>query len=126
MDKVVHFEIPADDIKRAQDFYKNIFGWQINSIPEMNYHIIHTVEVDEKMMPKEKGAINGGMMKRMIPGEQPVIVIDVPSIDDYLKKIETAGGKTILPKMNIGEFGFYARFTDPEGNVIGLWQNLMK
>ena len=64
MDKVVHFEIPVDDLKRAQNFYKIIFGWTIEPMPEMNYTILRTVEVDEKFMPKEKGAINGGMMKR--------------------------------------------------------------
>ena len=64
MDKVVHFEIPVDDLKRAQNFYKIIFGWTIEPMPKMNYTILITVEVDEKFMPKEKGAINGGMMKR--------------------------------------------------------------
>lgn len=37
MDKVMHFEIPVDDMKRAQNFYKSIFGWHVESMPEMNY-----------------------------------------------------------------------------------------
>ena len=36
-DKVVHFEIPADDLDRARAFYREAFGWTINSIPELDY-----------------------------------------------------------------------------------------
>ncbi len=85
--------------------------------------MVNTVECDDKHMPKEPGAINGGMFKRKVPNQSPVIVINVPSIDDYLGKIEKAGGKMVLPKQNVGDFGFYAQFSDTEGNVIGLWQN---
>jgi len=122
MDKVIYFEIPADNIGRAQDFYKNIFGWKIMEVPGMDYYFVTTVEADQNMVPKEPGAITGGMLKRTTPGEQPVIVIQVPSIDEYLKKIPSSGGKVILPKMVVGVFGFYARVTDTEGNVIGLWE----
>ena len=125
MDKVVHFEIPFDDENRAQKFYKDIFGWQINKFPEMDYFIVHTVETDPNtMVPKEPGAINGGMLKRDPTGPNPVIVIDVNSVDDYLERIEKAGGKVVMPKFSIGKFGFYARVADTEGNVIGLWQTI--
>jgi hypothetical protein len=124
MDKVIHFEIPVDEFESAQKFYKNIFGWQINEVPGMQYYLINTVEVDETHMPKEPGAINGGMFKRNNSKQSPVIVINVSSIDDYLKKIEESGGKIILPKQKVGDFGLYAQFTDTEGNTIGLWQNL--
>ena len=50
MDKVVHFEIPVNDIKRAEKFYKSAFGWEINSIPEMKYTLVTTSPVDEKKM----------------------------------------------------------------------------
>jgi len=122
MDKVIHFEFQADNVGRAQDFYKNIFGWKIVEVPGMDYYFVTTVEADQNMVPKEPGAINGGMLKRSVPGEQPVIVIQVPSIDEYLKKIPSSGGKVILPKMAVGSFGFYARVSDTEGNVIGLWE----
>ena len=126
MDKVVHFEIPFDDEKRVQNFYKNLFGWKINAVPGMPYFMVNTVATDKKNMPKEVGAINGGMMKRNVPGEGPVIVINVSDIDSYLKKVEKAGGKTVLPKQKVADMGLYARVTDTEGNVVGLWQDLSK
>ena len=33
MDKVVHFEIPAEDLDRAQSFYHRVLGWDTNSVP---------------------------------------------------------------------------------------------
>jgi|SRR3972149_3134593 len=123
MDKVVHFEIPADDVKRAEKFYSSVFGWQTQSMPEMNYTIVRTVEVDKKQMPKEPGAINGGMTKRQGPLKSVVITISVDSIEASAKKISKAGGKMVGEKLKVGDMGFAAYFQDSEGNVIGLWQN---
>ena len=125
MDKVVHFEIPYDDLERAKKFYKEAFSWNINTIPEMNYNIVHTTEVDEKQMPKEKGAINGGMYKRDEKSAQsPVIVMDVENIDESIKKIEELGGEVFKKKHSIGEMGYYAQAKDSEGNIIGIWETI--
>ena len=126
MDKVVHFEIPADNIERAKKFYNSVFGWKIEKapMPGPEYHMITTVPTDEKQMPKELGAINGGMQKRSVPKEGPVIVINVPSLEEALKKAEKAGAKVVVPKMEVGDMGLYARITDTEGNIIGVWQDL--
>jgi len=123
MDKVVHFEIPADNLARAKRFYNTVFGWRMNEIPEMEYVIVGTVESDENGMPKETGAINGGMLERQDPVKSPVITINVKSIDQAAATIEKNGGKIVRPKMPVGDMGFAAYFKDTEGNVIGLWQN---
>src|SRR5918992_2052675 len=92
MDKIVHFEIPADDVARAKDFYGSIFEWGLDDMEGMDYTIVRTVDVDEQQMPKEPGAINGGMMKRSSDTPAPVITINVDSVDDALKKVEAGGG----------------------------------
>lgn len=128
MNKVVHFEIPADDVNRAQKFYKDLFDWDIQKAGEMPYWMVKTVETDDNMMPKESGAINGGMLKRDEEndpsGSKPVIVIDVPDAEEYCRKVEQAGGKIVLSARKVGDMGTYARVEDTEGNVIGLWQIL--
>ncbi|MBI2663298.1 VOC family protein [Candidatus Woesearchaeota archaeon] len=127
MDKVVHFEIPFDNKERANKFYKDVFGWDILDIPEMNYVIVHTVEVDENQMPEESGAINGGMYKRdNKSSNSPVIVINVDNIDNYIKKIKNASGKVFREKVTVGDMGFYAQVYDTEGNIIGIWENIKK
>ena len=128
MDKVVHFEIPADDLKRADDFYKTVFGWDIQVMPMEGgeYHMVTTVPTDENQMPKEAGAINGGLYQREKPEQRPIFYIDVPNIDEHLKKIEEKGGKVVLPKAPIPGMGAYAQIADTEGNVIGLFENALK
>jgi hypothetical protein len=123
MDKVSHFEIPADNVDRAKKFYEEVFGWRISSYPEMDYNFVYTVDVDENQMPKESGAINGGLYKRSDAGEPASIVITVSSIDESIKKVESAGGQVLVPKQDVGDMGVYARVKDSEGNVVGLWES---
>jgi predicted enzyme related to lactoylglutathione lyase len=111
MDKVVHFEIPSDDMARAQKFYEQVFGWHIVSMPKMRYAILHTGPTDATNgMVQEKAFINGGMLKRQEPITSPVITINVDSIDEAAKKIEATGGKITRGKQQVGEAGFAAYF----------------
>jgi predicted enzyme related to lactoylglutathione lyase len=122
MDKVVHFEIPADNLARAKKFYNTVFGWKMNEMPEMEYVLVETVELDKNGLPREPGAINGGMLERQDPVKSPVITISLKSIDQAASTIEKNGGKLVRAKMAVGDMGFAAYFKDTEGNVIGLWQ----
>jgi predicted enzyme related to lactoylglutathione lyase len=58
LDSVIHFEIPADDPKRATAFYKDVFGWSADKFPEFDYWLLVTTEVDKKGNPKSPGAVN--------------------------------------------------------------------
>lgn len=126
MDKVVHFEIPADDMERAQKFYEAVFGWKIDLVPEFKYAMVATVERDPNtQMPKEPGAINGGIMQRN-QIKNPVVTISVKDISAAQKHVEKAGGKVVMPAFKVGDIGLSAYFQDTEGNVMGLWQQLKK
>ena len=125
MSKVVHFEIPADDLDRAKNFYGSVFGWELQTMPmgEGEYTSVKTTDVDEQtQLPTEPGAINGGMFLRDERLTSPVITIDVDGIDDALKQIEDDGGSTVQPRTPIPGMGAFAYFKDPEGNVLGLWE----
>ena len=120
--RVVHFEIPADDLDRAREFYRNAFGWTLNTMPEVDYTIVMTTPTDDQGMPTESGAINGGMMARQAPTTTPVITIDVEDIDKALETIGSQGGSTVVAKQPVMDMGFTAYFKDSEGNLMGLWQ----
>ena len=120
--KVGHFELPADDVKRATAFYQKTFEWAIQPMPEMEYTMLGTVESDPQGNPKEAGYINGGMGKRDGLLKAPVVTIIVDSIDAAAKLIAKNGGKMVRPKQSIGPMGFTAYFSDTEGNVVGLFQ----
>jgi hypothetical protein len=121
--RVVHFEIPFDDGDRARSFYADVFGWQVQTMPEMGGYTLVMSGPSGDAGPIEAGFINGGMLGRdqsATPG--PVIVVDVDSIDASLEKIGGLGGSTVVGKTPVGDMGFAAYFKDPEGNVIGLWE----
>jgi hypothetical protein len=123
MRKIVHFEIPADDEARAREFYRGVFGWQLQEMPDLQYTILMTTPVDQQtQLPTEPGAINGGLMKRSSDTPSPVLTVDVESIDDSLKQIEAGGGSTVKGRTEIPGMGAFAYFKDPEGNVMGLWE----
>jgi predicted enzyme related to lactoylglutathione lyase len=121
--KVVHFEIPAKDVRRASGFYKDVFEWWTMEMPGMDYLMLGGTKVSDKGEFSESGSINGGMMKRTKPFEHPIITIGVEDIEASLKAIEKKGGKTVQKKQDIGQdMGFTAYFEDTEGNLLGLYQ----
>ncbi len=127
MDKVVHFEIPVEDFERAKEFYTKAFDWKLESYPKMEYVIARSVEIDEKThMPKQPGAINGGMLKRKSPINNPVITINVEDIDKSIELIKKSCGEIVMDKFQVGDFGLSAYFKDSEGNILGIWQELKK
>ena len=126
MDKVVHFEIPAANMNRARRFYENVFGWDTEKVPKMEYVMARSVKVDKRRMPTEKGAINGGIMKRGKGVKTPVITIDVKSVNGAINRVLAHKGKVVLPKFEVMDMGYCAYVKDSEGNVIGLWQNKKK
>lgn len=117
MATIVHFDLPADDIKRAKNFYEKLFDWKIEQLPgPMEYYNISAKD--------EKGneAIGGGMGKRGQTDQKITNYIGVPSINEYVKKVQNLGGKIIMPKTTIPDFGYLATFFDTEGNILGLWE----
>ncbi len=128
MDNVQHFEIPADDIKRARTFYETSFGWSTTDwpMPTGLYVGLHTGPVDAKNMWKEPGFINGGLFERapQFPVTGPTIAVTVENLDATLEKVKAAGGTVVMEKTPIADMGFYAYIKDTEGNVIGVWQDL--
>jgi predicted enzyme related to lactoylglutathione lyase len=123
MDKVVHFEIPVDDAERARGFYGSVFEWGLQPMEGYDYTLAFTTPVDETSQePTEPGAINGGLRSRTAETPTPILVIQVDSIDESLKKVEAQGGTTVAPRAEMPGMGAYAYLKDTEGNVIGLWE----
>jgi len=121
--RVVHFDVPYDDAERARGFYADVFGWHVQSIPELGYDIVSTGPVDEQGMPTEPGYVGGGMSQRGEPLSRPVITIAVDDIDATLEKVRGSGGAQVGEKIVVAEMGIAAYFEDSEGNLTGLWQN---
>lgn len=120
--KVVHFEIPADDVERAGSFYREAFGWQVNGMPGMGYTLLGTAPSGDDGVPHDPGAINGGMFKREAPFTGPVITIEVDDVDEALARVEKLGGKVVAGREAVGDMGYSGYFSDTEGNLVGVWE----
>lgn len=123
--RVVHFEIPVDDVERARAFYGKAFDWKMQAVPGMGYTLVTTTPTGDRG-PTTPGAINGGMLKRGAPVAVPLVTVEVADIDASLKTIAALGGAAVRSKTAVGDMGFAAYFRDSEGNVIGLWENAKK
>lgn len=120
---VVHFELPYDDGDRARAFYAEAFGWETAQAPGMDYTTVSTGPHGASGPPTIPGYVNGGLVPRSRPLAGPTVVLGVEDLAGSLTKVEQAGGTVLLPSTPVGEIGYSAYFTDPEGNVIGLWQD---
>ncbi len=119
MPTVQYFEIPADDVNRAQEFYKKVFGWDMQkwSNPGHDYWMFETKD------DKGNSGLGGGMMKRQSTQHTVTNYITVSSIDEYSSKIEQSGGKVIIPKKEIPNMGFFAICLDSENNMFGIYED---
>ena len=114
------FEIPVNDLARAKSFYESILGIELTE-SEMG-------PIKMASFPMEQGAAGaaGSLMKgdAYTPSQDGTMVyLHVDDIEVTLGKINDSGGKTLMPKMNIGQHGFMAQFEDSEGNRVALHEN---
>ena len=116
MPRISYLDISADEPDRAVNFYRKVFDWQINKWDgPREFWEIKTGESDEP-------GIDGGLSKRERIGEWITPFINIPSIDQYISKIESNGGKIIQAKTAIPTIGYTLLFKDTESNTIGLFE----
>jgi predicted enzyme related to lactoylglutathione lyase len=109
---VTHFEIYGKDRETLAKFYGDVFGWKLQSQPELQYVTIDTFS---------GAGINGGFATNEA-GPQIIIYVEVPDTQASLDKIESLGGKTVSPPVEIPNVVTFAQFSDPHGNLVGLVQ----
>ncbi len=123
MNRVVHFEIQADDIERAKAFYEKALGWKIEKFVNkegadmMDYWMIDS---------GEGPGINGGLYERKVASE-PLHTYDctigVEDLDKAIEAIKASGGTITKEKMEMKGVGWFAGAKDTEGNKFGLMQS---
>jgi uncharacterized protein len=110
--KICYLQIPATDIARSAKFYERVFAWNIRQRGDG-----HTAFDDGV------GEVSGGFVLGRIPPPEPglLVYIWVESVAATLEAILANGGEIAQP---IGGDApeITARFRDPAGNVIGIYQ----
>jgi len=111
--KICYLEIPAKTAEASADFYSSIFGWKVRK------------RGDGALAFDDSGCVSGTWVKESdrTPDERTRTYIMVDSIAETLKRIQTAGGRVLTPRTDIGQgMGAFAAFTDPVGNEFGLYE----
>jgi len=117
---IVHIEIPAKDTGAAGKFYGDLFGWKIESDAMYNYVQFQAeggpgggfVEVGQSGMPIE------------YKPDSLLVYVGTDDIDATLAKVESLGGKTLMPKTEIPHVGWWGVFSDPSGNRVALYTSM--
>jgi predicted enzyme related to lactoylglutathione lyase len=115
MARVVHFDISAENPEELRKFYESVFGWKFEKWDgPMEYW---------RSMRGEGPGIDGGLNKKREQSMLDINTIDVPNLDEYIKKVEENGATILAPKMAIPGVGWFAVFKDSEGNTFGMMQD---
>jgi predicted enzyme related to lactoylglutathione lyase len=116
----VHIEIPAKDTGAAGKFYGELFGWKIEADPTYNY-----------VQFQAEGGPGGGFVEVgqssapvVYKTDSLLVYISTDDIDATLAKAESLGGKTLMPKTEIPQVGWWGVFSDPTGNRVGLYTSM--
>jgi predicted enzyme related to lactoylglutathione lyase len=109
--KVCYLEIPAADVTRSAEFYRAVFGWQIRTRSNGSTAFDDGVEVSGTFVRGRPPARETGLL----------IYVMVADADATLKKITAHGGEIVEP-VHPGAPEVVARFHDPAGNLMGIYQ----
>ena len=113
---IVWFNVPADDVRRAQKFYSGLFGWKIKPFRGMkDFMQIDTGGAD--------ASPDGGIGQRKDEKQSIVNYVGVESVEKFLAKVGKLGGKVCMPKTAVPQMGYFAVCQDTENNGFGLWEH---
>ena len=114
------FEIPVKDYSRAKQFYETVMDSKIKDhhMPEQN------TKYGMFAYDEDNNGVGGAIIEA--EGQNPtkdgatIYLNGGENLNTSLNKVESSGGQIVMPKTDIGEFGFIAQFIDTEGNRIAL------
>jgi predicted enzyme related to lactoylglutathione lyase len=122
MPRVVHFEIHADDLDRAERFYTDVFGWTIQRWQgPFDYRVVTTGNDGEP-------GINGALVGRRGPIDGQAVTayvctVDVPDIVETEQRVAAAGGRQVVERTIVPHVGHLSYFKDTEGNIFGAMED---
>lgn len=111
--KICYLEIPAKDIARSAEFYRNVFGWNIRKRGD------GSTSFDDAV-----GEVSGAWVLGRSPSDKPGLMVHimVDNMDETIKAVVAHGGEIVQPVgADLPEIT--ARFRDPGGNILGLYQH---
>lgn len=122
LNPVIYFEIPVNDLERAETFYRNVFNFIFEK------EIIDNYEMAIFPFSDHHGGISGALAKGDVykPTKKGVIIyFNTQNMDETLQNVIKYGGEMLYPKTLNEKYGFFvAEFEDSEGNRIAIQQKI--
>lgn len=116
MNRFTHFELASGDLEKTAQFYREVFGWEIQKWEgPVDYWLVNTGD-------DSTPGINGGLMASDETFTGTINTIEVEDIDAMLARVLENGGEVALPKDAIPGVGYQAYVRDNCGILIGLHQ----
>jgi uncharacterized protein len=112
------FEVPVADMARAKKFYGSVLGVKFESMPMPGMEMESFADSDMEAAGSPGALVKSDQMKPSQTGT--VVYFSCADVTEALKRVEKAGGKSVMPKTSIGEYGFIGGFVDTEGNRLFL------
>ena len=116
MGRVNHFEITADDPKRAAAFYEKAFGWKFADWGGPFTYLLATTG------DKNEIGIDGAIMDRSDHNQAVINTIGVDKWEAGADAVKKAGGQVLQEKTAVPGQGYFAYCKDTEGNVFGIFE----
>jgi len=123
---IVHFEVQADNVERAKDFYEQALGWNLQRYTA-DYWGINTGRANDD--GGNTIGIDGGLLRRRSEGPVSqsavnafVCTIQVRNIEETMQRVVNAGGLVVTEKTHVQGLGWNGYCKDTEGNIFGLTQ----
>ena len=114
---VVHFEIVGQDAAKLQDYYAQLFGWDIDANNPMDYGVV----TRDGNVNADGAGIGGGISKGPEGyGGHVTFYVEVPDAEAAMVQAETLGGTRMMGPEEVMNGLVIGLFTDPEGHVIGV------
>jgi len=116
MNRFTHFELVTNNFEKTADFYRSVFGWQVQKWEgPVDYWLVTTGDTSTP-------GINGGLLPTGGHFTGTVNTIEVDDIDAAIAKVKAHGGEMVFEKDSIPGVGFQAYFKDNAGIIVGLHQ----
>ena len=115
--KPVWVDLSTSDAEAARSYYSKLFGWKVEVNPDPQYGGYALAKIDGKDV--------AGIGPKQSPEAPSAWMVYIGTVDaaDTTKKAEAAGGKVVVPLMNVGDQGAMSMVADPSGAVFGIWQS---
>jgi uncharacterized protein len=105
--------LSAKDRKALSKFYHDVFAWEVEDVDQMDYTTF-----------KAGDGVGGGVnpVTEQTPAGTVLLYLETDDVTKSLQVVERAGGKTPIPESDIPGLGKFGLFSDPQGNMIGLYK----